>query len=354
MNHAVLKEKKRDGGYVDHPLNKSVVTLGRSKEADIVVNDSSVSRLHVRIENRNGTYLIIDNNSSNGTYVNKKKVSESPLADGDDIITGRVQFYFSHKAVEAHEEFMMGDTAETPRSQLAETIETPTIKPAAAMTDTPKIPQPMAPPPPSYQPPPPQAPTSYQAPPQAPPAYQPPPQAPAPPAPSMQPPQAPPPAPPQAPAMPPMPSFQSPPLPNFGGSAGADSAPASPIHRFLAFVIEIVIFMIAYAVIFVGAFFLPSWLLSILSLVLGLGSLAYFIVGWMKYGKTLGKHFLGIRIVEVEHPDKIGLDIKTVLMRWLGMIICALPLYLGFLTILFDPEGRGFHDKMAGTRVVKK
>lgn len=372
MSHGILKEKKRDGGYVDHPLDKAVITLGRSKEADIVINDSSVSRLHFRIENRSGHFYIFDNNSSNGTYVNKKKVSESVMTDGDDIIAGRVQFYFAQKAATA-DDYLMGDTAETPRSQLAETIETPTVRPEV-YGDTPKVPQPTAgqPPVPGYAPPPqptapaPPAYASAPPPPSAPPAPQAAPAVPTPPSYGAPPPPSapptygapPPPAPtaPPAPGMPAAPSYQAPPYGQMPGApiASGDATPASPIYRLLAQIIDGVIIGVAYGVIIGLMFVLPSWVGTILSLLAMFGVLGYVIIGWMKFGKTLGKHFLGLEIIEVDNPGKTGLGGKTILMRLLGQFLCALPFYLGFLTILFDPEGRGFHDKLANTQVVKR
>src|SRR5216684_3545575 len=71
------------------PLERSEVTLGRALEADVRVNDSRASRLHVRIiterddatgENR---YRLKDLGSTNGTMVNGKLVEEAFLQDGD-------------------------------------------------------------------------------------------------------------------------------------------------------------------------------------------------------------------------------------------------------------------------------
>jgi len=76
------------------PLERSEVTLGRALEADVRVNDSRASRLHVRIiterddatgENR---YRLKDLGSTNGTMVNGKLVEEAFLQDGDKFVIG--------------------------------------------------------------------------------------------------------------------------------------------------------------------------------------------------------------------------------------------------------------------------
>lgn len=94
MSRSVLRRKNSDGGTEDFELTKVVTTIGRSRSNDIVINDTSVSRLHVRIENRNGQFYILDNNSSNGTFLNKKKIGEAPIRDGDQLVTGRISFDF--------------------------------------------------------------------------------------------------------------------------------------------------------------------------------------------------------------------------------------------------------------------
>lgn len=52
----------------DYSIDQSPITLGRGSEASFLVNDSRVSRLHARIEWRNGTFVLSDA-SSNGTFV---------------------------------------------------------------------------------------------------------------------------------------------------------------------------------------------------------------------------------------------------------------------------------------------
>ena len=68
-----------------------VITIGRNKENnDIVVNDSKVSRNHLQIiRDDQGNFSVLDLNSTNGTYVNGKRISgEVPLKVADELKIG--------------------------------------------------------------------------------------------------------------------------------------------------------------------------------------------------------------------------------------------------------------------------
>jgi ABC-type multidrug transport system ATPase subunit/pSer/pThr/pTyr-binding forkhead associated (FHA) protein len=72
-------------------IAKPVTWLGREPECDIVFDASSgtVSRRHASIKVAGADYLIVDNNSFNGTLVNEQRISgEVPLFDGDSIRLG--------------------------------------------------------------------------------------------------------------------------------------------------------------------------------------------------------------------------------------------------------------------------
>lgn len=67
------------------------VNLGRSLEADVRLEDEGVSRIHANMERRDdGTVMLNDNGSTNGTYVNGTRVSQMELSDGDRIQVGSV------------------------------------------------------------------------------------------------------------------------------------------------------------------------------------------------------------------------------------------------------------------------
>ena len=70
-------------------INKEVTTLGRDISNDIVVNDRETSRHHLRLMRSGDTMTIEDLGSTNGTFVNGKRVSGvTPLQNGDMIGLG--------------------------------------------------------------------------------------------------------------------------------------------------------------------------------------------------------------------------------------------------------------------------
>lgn len=77
-----------------------VVRIGRGSTNDINLNDPQVSRSHCQIiQDHNGSYRIVDLNSSNGTYVNGKPIyGEAPLSSSDSVRVGNTnlpwQSYF--------------------------------------------------------------------------------------------------------------------------------------------------------------------------------------------------------------------------------------------------------------------
>jgi uncharacterized RDD family membrane protein YckC len=76
------------------------------------------------------------------------------------------------------------------------------------------------------------------------------------------------------------------------------------------------------------------------------GYLAAFTAG----GQTLGKMALGLRVVPDEGRERVSP--ARAALRTLVWGLMALPLGLGFASVLLDREGRGWHDRAAGTRVV--
>jgi tRNA A-37 threonylcarbamoyl transferase component Bud32 len=68
-------------------------TLGRSKTADVRIDDPLLSRQHVRIAIQDGVARLTDLNSSNGTYLNGEKVAEARVVDGDRFKIGSHVFH---------------------------------------------------------------------------------------------------------------------------------------------------------------------------------------------------------------------------------------------------------------------
>ncbi|MGO9268310.1 MAG: FHA domain-containing protein [Candidatus Binataceae bacterium] len=68
--------------------------IGRALDNDIVLEDASVSRHHAVIEARNGSHVLRDLGSQNGTWLASNRVNETPLNTGDPIRLGDVSFTF--------------------------------------------------------------------------------------------------------------------------------------------------------------------------------------------------------------------------------------------------------------------
>jgi pSer/pThr/pTyr-binding forkhead associated (FHA) protein len=76
------------------PLIKQVTKLGRHLENDIVFHEEFLSRFHAEIILENGQYILNDQNSTGGTYVNGKKIDRCVLNSGDLISLVNIQIMF--------------------------------------------------------------------------------------------------------------------------------------------------------------------------------------------------------------------------------------------------------------------
>jgi len=70
------------------------VTIGRSPESTVFLDDVTVSRQHAKISRVNGQWTITDSGSLNGTYVNRNLVTDIVLANNDDVQIGKYRFVF--------------------------------------------------------------------------------------------------------------------------------------------------------------------------------------------------------------------------------------------------------------------
>ena len=79
-----------------YALDSDVVTLGRHPKSVIFLDDISVSRRHAEVRRVDSRYLVRDVGSLNGTYVERKRVDEHELADGEVLQIGRFKLVFVH------------------------------------------------------------------------------------------------------------------------------------------------------------------------------------------------------------------------------------------------------------------
>ncbi|HXG93835.1 MAG TPA: adenylate/guanylate cyclase domain-containing protein [Blastocatellia bacterium] len=78
------------GNTREYELKNELTRIGRAADRnDIVLDDAQVSREHAQIRRVRDSYLIVDLNSANGTYIDGKRVKERALASGDTITISR-------------------------------------------------------------------------------------------------------------------------------------------------------------------------------------------------------------------------------------------------------------------------
>ena len=76
------------------PLEKHVIRIGRQMENDIVFHEEFVSRFHAEIRLEDGKYILRDNESTSGTFVNGRKIDRCVLNSGDLISIATIQMMF--------------------------------------------------------------------------------------------------------------------------------------------------------------------------------------------------------------------------------------------------------------------
>jgi len=77
-----------------YPLEDEI-TIGRSPGNLIVLQEAKVSRRHAVIRRSGSEFMLVDNNSSNGTYVNDEPVKDQVLNSGDKIKIGSYEMVFT-------------------------------------------------------------------------------------------------------------------------------------------------------------------------------------------------------------------------------------------------------------------
>ncbi len=71
-----------------------VVTVGRSPEAVLFLDDVTVSRRHAEFRPEGGGWTLTDVGSLNGSYVNRRRIETHRLAGGDEVQIGKYRFAF--------------------------------------------------------------------------------------------------------------------------------------------------------------------------------------------------------------------------------------------------------------------
>lgn len=129
--------------------------------------------------------------------------------------------------------------------------------------------------------------------------------------------------------------------------------------RVVSFVIDAALITVVDVILGVGAALILSFLhiphdLRVILAALGgaalaLGSIAYFVVFWSTTGQTPGARVMQIQVqTDDGHRVKPG----RAFLRCIGVVLAALPLFAGFIPVLYDRRRRGLQDQLARTVVV--
>ena len=86
-----------DSGH-RHQVNRGIMTIGRSPQADISIEDDRISRVHCLIEWLGDTITIEDKGSTNGTYVDTQRVSRAILSPGVPLQLGHSIMKIEYKS----------------------------------------------------------------------------------------------------------------------------------------------------------------------------------------------------------------------------------------------------------------
>jgi uncharacterized RDD family membrane protein YckC len=135
-----------------------------------------------------------------------------------------------------------------------------------------------------------------------------------------------------------------------GPASGLERVVAGGIDLIFVALIQLTLFYLTTHLVAQRVGALPRSALVAMGLVGGVMAAGYFLFFWSLSGQTLGKLLTGSRVV-----DRRGgaLGFGRAALRLLATVVAALPLGVGFIGLWTDSERRGWHDRIAGTKVVR-
>jgi uncharacterized RDD family membrane protein YckC len=136
----------------------------------------------------------------------------------------------------------------------------------------------------------------------------------------------------------------------FGMASAAERILSGLIDLVFVGLIQLTLFYLTTHLVAQRAGALPSSALAAMGLVGAVMAAGYFLFFWSLSGQTLGKLLTGSRVV-----DRKGgaLGFGRAALRLAATLVAALPLGAGFIGLWTDPERRGWHDRIAGTKVIR-
>jgi uncharacterized RDD family membrane protein YckC len=135
-----------------------------------------------------------------------------------------------------------------------------------------------------------------------------------------------------------------------GTASGVERVVSGGIDLIFVTLIQLTLFYLTTHLVAQRASALPQSALVAMGVVGAVMAVGYFLFFWSLSGQTLGKLLTGSRVV-----DRRGraLGFGRAALRLVATLVAALPLGAGFIGLWTDPEGRGWHDRIAGTKVIR-
>ena len=91
---AVLVVRRGAGEGASYLLVGDVIVAGRAPDADLFLDDVTVSREHAEFRREGSDWRLRDTQSLNGTYVNRHRVDDRLLEPGDEVQIGKYRFVY--------------------------------------------------------------------------------------------------------------------------------------------------------------------------------------------------------------------------------------------------------------------
>jgi uncharacterized RDD family membrane protein YckC len=127
--------------------------------------------------------------------------------------------------------------------------------------------------------------------------------------------------------------------------------------RTIAFVVDLVLVLIVASIVGAGIGLVgltvvgEAVALSIAAALAALASIVYFVGGWVGWGRTAGMAVTDLHLVRAADGGPVFLG--RAMLRYATLPLSFLILFLGVLFVAFDPQKQGWHDRIAGTFVVR-
>ncbi|RPJ06934.1 MAG: FHA domain-containing protein [Spirochaetaceae bacterium] len=106
-----LESSLSDGNAVQIKINNDPFVVGRDKKCNLTLSSSTISRRHAEIFSKDSTFYLRDLGSTNGTFINSKKIAEEEIVHNGDYITfADLQFKLIYKGTEIRDKVRKSHT----------------------------------------------------------------------------------------------------------------------------------------------------------------------------------------------------------------------------------------------------